>query len=201
MKPKKFENLRGWIDYDRIHLRHLTDQQKIDYFPRRLGIALLPPLDDLFASINGHPNYSPLLCYANCVCCAIEAFGKFLTGKFQSGNAGANFRAFVKAYMDPRYQRKVAGRTYANVLWEDFRNGIAHGFVVKHGGFEGDGSFYFKKRMVAGKWALIISPASFHNDFKASVARYLFDLKNATPTDALRLNYLTTFDAVFIRGV
>jgi len=200
MKPKKFENLRGWIDYDRIHLRHLTDQQKIDYLPRRLGIALLPPLDDLFAGISQRPNYSPLLCYANCVCCAIEAFGKFLTGHYQQGNAGANFRAFVKAYMDPRFQRKIAGRTYMNVLWEDFRNGIAHGFVVKHGGFEGDGSYYFKKRMIAGKWALIISPTSFHQDFKAAVARYLADLKSAAATDPLRQNYLKTFDAVYIQG-
>ncbi len=202
MNPRNFRKLRGWIDYDRIRLGRLTDEQKIAYLPRRLNIALLPPLDDLFASISAHPNYSPLLCYANCVCCAIEAFGKFLTGNFQPfGQAGPNFRAFVTEYMDARYQRKVAGRLYMNVLWEDFRNGIAHGFCVKLGGFEGDGTVYFKTRQIAGKKALIISPICLHNDFKQAVAHYLQDLQNAAPTDPIRIRYLQTFNAVFIQGV
>jgi hypothetical protein len=202
MNPRSFRKLRGWIDYDRVRLARLTDDQKIAYLPRRLNIAVLPPLDDLFASISAHPAHSPLLLYANCVCCAVEAFGKFLTGNFQPfGQAGPNFRAFVKGYMHPGYQRKLAGRLYMNILWEDFRNGIAHGFCVKRGGLEGDGATYFKTRQIAGQKALIISPTCLHNDFNQAVARYIHDLNHAAPGDPIRVRYLQTFNAVYIQGV
>ncbi len=49
-----------------------------------------------------------------------------------------NFYAFIRNYLN-NWDTNVSGSSYQNnyllkILWEYFRNGIAHGFVIEGGG-------------------------------------------------------------------
>jgi hypothetical protein len=143
---------------------------------------------------------SALLIFGLSVCCAIEATGKFLIGG-KPANA-VRFHAFVNRYMSPDYAAKTfAGMTYGQALWEHFRNGLAHGFAVCHGGFEGNpGQGYFDVRTIAGVQALEINPTTLFEDFADGFAKYLHDLRAASATDQMAVTFNEVFEQVFIRG-
>jgi hypothetical protein len=64
------------------------------------------------------------------ICSAIEALGSF----FQPGvNDAVAFRAFVIEFMNPKYreQSQDRSRTYAEILYGQFRCGLAHGFSIE----------------------------------------------------------------------
>lgn len=190
--------LTGWLDYDRPRLANLSSRQRVLYFRKRLSIVLLPALGDLYRGIRPGPQPSPLLVFATAVCCSMEAFGKFKNGG--SGHNCTRFNAFVDAYMHSDYStRTVGGKTYKEILWKHYRNGLAHGFAVSHGGFEVFPG-YFQVRRIAGHDALMINPEHFYRDFRSGVAKYLRELKSAGPSDPIRLNFDKVFKAVFIDG-
>ncbi len=55
-----------------------------------------------------------------------------------TGSDDLPLQAFLARYMHPDFQQKKLGAdTYGDVLRKHFRNGLAHGFAVSHGGFEG----------------------------------------------------------------
>lgn len=124
-------------------------------------------------------------------------------GKFRNGGAPGNairFYAFVDRYMHPDYDTKVVrGKKYKEILWKDYRNGLAHGFAVCHGGFEGIPN-YFQVRTVAGQDALYINPDHFYQDFRSGIAKYLRELLAAGSTDPIRTNFDAVFQDVFIDG-
>lgn len=194
--------MRGWLDYDRSKLRSLTDNERIDYFERRVRLVLLNPLRRLLATeivVHGEES-SALLIFGVSVCCGIEAAGKFLAGG--RGGNGQRFDAFVKRYMAVEFQcEKVCGLTYGDALREHFRNGLAHGFAVRHGGFEGVAEQpYFAVREIAGTDALEINPTRLFEDFAEAFDKYLKDLRTALPTDPIFVDFNRVFEAVFIRG-
>ena len=196
------QHLRGWIDYERQFLSALTPVERIDYFEKRVRLVAINPLRrilDTEVIVSGEES-SALLIFGLSICCAIEATGKFLIGE-PSGNA-ARFHAFVNRYMAPDYGAKTfAGMTYGKALWDHFRNGLAHGFAVCHGGFEGNaGQGYFEVKDIAGVPALEINPTSLFEDFGAAFSAYLRDLRGASPTDPIFVAFNSVFESVFIRG-
>jgi hypothetical protein len=130
----------------------------------------------------------------------LEALGKFYTGKTSRGNSGANFRAFVDKYMDHRFLQTLHGVTYLDLLWENFRNGLAHGFTIKNGGFEFQRS-YFQIKTIGAIDKLEIDPEHFYNDFTRGVAKYIRDLRAASPTQPISVNFEKAFQDIFIRGI
>lgn len=195
-------NLRGWLDYDRQHLPALSPDERIDYFEKRVRLVAINPLRRIHATeiiVHGEDS-SALLIFGVSLCCAIEATGKFLTGG--KGNNGNRFLAFVGRYMSPDFQvQTIVGTTNADVVWKHFRNGLAHGFAVCHGGFEGTASEpYFQARTICGVACLEVNPTLFLNDFVAGVERYLFDLRAASPADPLRTSFDAVFKDVFVDG-
>jgi hypothetical protein len=202
MREQDFKSLTGWVDYDRPHLPGLTKSQEIRYFQRRLKRTVLAPLWRMcIDDTRGWTNESPVLCFGTCVCCAIEALGKFYTGKIGRGVSGHNFVAFVQKYMDPGWlANSFKGQRYVDHLWASFRNGLAHGFVIKEGGFERQRTL-FEVKPVRGAQQLEIDPTRLFRDFKCGAGRFARDLRAASTSDPLFVNFHTAFDGVFIRGL
>jgi len=88
---------------------------------------------------------------------------------------------------------------YVDHLWASFRNGLAHGFAIKQGGFEYQRVPY-QVKLVGGVHQLEIDPARLFSDFKHGFTRFVRDLRTAGPHDPLFVRFHTAFDGVFIRG-
>lgn len=195
------QQLTGWIDYDRPLLPGLQPSQRIDYFERRVRQVAINPLGRLLLNeIHVSPDSSALLIFGVSLCCTIEATGKFLTGG-QVGNA-QRFHAFLNRYMSPDFQSQRAGSlTYGEALWSHFRNGLAHGFAVCHGGFEGNrGGGYFTVKQIAGQDSLMVNPSLLYDDFARGFGRYTTDLRSDQPGGQLFAAFGRVFDEVFVQG-
>jgi hypothetical protein len=193
--------LRGWIDYERQFLPALQPADRINYFEKRVRLVAINPLRRILNTeiVVAGEDSSALLIFGLSVCCAIEATGKFLTG--QPGNA-RRFHAFLNRYMSPDYASKTFdGMTYGKAMWDHFRNGLAHGFAVRHGGFEGNpGKGYFAVKPIVGVPSLEINPTSLFEDFVVGFETHLRDVRAATPTGQIFIVFNDVFEEVFIRG-
>jgi hypothetical protein len=198
------DHLRGWLDYDRPSLNLLAPTERIDYFEKRVRMVVVTPLERVLTNeVNISPDTSAVLIFGVSLCCAIEATGKFLTGgKNEQDKNQKRFFAFLNGYMSSEYQSQtVGGQTYGQVLWRHFRNGLAHGFAVRHGGFEGNrGEAYFATRQIAGQDSLLVNPYLLFHDYLLGLGRYLAELRRYPPSDQLFVDFNKVFDEVFIRG-
>jgi len=127
----------------------------------------------------------------------IEALGSFLPFKKALTNEhypkkGENyfgFKAFIVHYLKDwdimvegtAYKDKISGSYYEKVylpliLWDHFRNGIAHAFVVEGGGIDyradHNGCIIEENRQ------LEIGPIKFFNDFLNGVENFFEDVKS-----------------------
>jgi hypothetical protein len=91
--------------------------------------------------------------------------------------------------------RHVGKRSYSTIIWEDFRNGLAHGFAVYGGGFVGNrGNPYFG---LDASGSLTVNPAALFDDFAQGFERYIADLRAGDPKVA---TFAKMFERVFIEG-
>lgn len=195
-------DLRGWLDYDRDKLPSLSPEQRVDYFEKRVSLVVIRPLQRILKTeiiVHGQET-SALLIFGVSLCCAIEA-----TGKFRNGSRGRNqdrFYAFLDRYMTKQFNLgDVAGMTRKQSLWSHFRNGLAHGFAVCHGGFEGGPrEKYFKVRTICGYESLEVNPTRLLNDYVRGFEKYLIDLRRAPRTSQLRIDFDVVFQKVFVDG-
>lgn len=201
MRENDFRELKGWVDYDRPQLGNLSKSQELRYFNRRVKRTVLRPLRRMCRDDRrGWKFESPLLCFGTCICCAIEALGKFQTGRLGSGKSGSNFKSFVRVYMDAAWHTgQFAGRPYVEHLWGSFRNGLAHGFTIKRGGFERHAS-YFQVGTVGGVQQLEVHPDRLLRDFENAFGRFITDLRAVTKTDPAYLRFHNAFQGVFVLG-
>jgi len=199
MNSKQFKNLKGWVDYDRPFLSTLTYKQKVTWFHKRLNLTLIKPIKYVYRGVSRSSQQSALLIFATSACCAIEALGKFYSG----GGRGFKhdyFREFLKKFMAADYMRRsIDGKTYEYILWNYFRNGLAHGFATCHGGFEHQTS-YFSVKTSSSKRTLIIDPKNFLDDFLYGIKKYLSELRAASVEDTIAQNFEKVFKDVFIDG-
>jgi len=194
------EELTGWIDYDRPHLSRLGPGERLDYFERRVRFVAISPLGRLIETEIHVPESSALLICGVSLCCAIEATGRFLCGG--KGTRAHLFGAFLERYMSPKFKSKTVGNTtFGCYLWRHYRNGLAHGFTVAHGGFEGNrGQPYFVCKPIQGRDCLMVNPYRLYDDYSAGFSRYVLDLRSARCEDPLRVDFDDVFDQVFIQG-
>lgn len=196
------EPLSLFVDYDRPRLTKLSAEGKVEYFQRRFQFVVLDALavlleeNDKKRYHDEHPG-TMLIVWANSVFCAIETLGHFLTPKAAT-NAQA-FHTFVAAYMDASWQETPQKAppnvdTYARWLWDSFRNGLAHGAYVKHGGFEKLGDRLF----VEFQGSLKVDPWAFDIEFRGGVRRMVMALKQ--PDNQFRPTFLVRFDRTYIEG-
>jgi hypothetical protein len=197
--------LTGWIDYDRPHLTGRGPAERVDYLEKRTRLVAINPLRRILdnelhprdPSGNPIPDCSALLIFGVAVCCFIESLGKFVTGGGSVRNH-ERFDAFLCKYLTSEFQNeKLSGKTYGYILRKSFRNGLAHGFAVERGGFEGGASApYFT--VVNG--LLRINPRLLLEDLCNGFDKYLSDLRAALPTGALYVNFDKVFISDFIKG-
>jgi hypothetical protein len=160
-------------------------------------MSLTGPLQRVFKDISRSKNESSVLIYATCVCCAIEAIGKFILGG--SGNKHDNFKAFASRMHPNLMSQRIGTKTYCDILWHDFRNGLAHGLAICHGGFEHQAT-YFSIKQVCGVNCLYIDPAHFNADFRRALAQYEKDLTAARTGSPLISSFEKVFNDVFVHG-
>jgi hypothetical protein len=195
MKKIEGQDYTGFIDYDRDTLRRATVNAKILWLEYRVGKVLIDPLDQLFPpnspchqTVNqGDRTFN--LCGVTLVACAIEGHGHFLTGH---DRAGDSFRDWLKKYMAPWDATTANGTSVVEWLWTSTRNGLAHQLGFKSGGTDAhSGQRFFE--LPDGQ--IEIDPFIFYDDFKAGVARFFNDLKNAP---AMQNAFNARFTATFL---
>ena len=164
-------------------------------------MVLFSPLHELFKSMEKRKrNSSTVLCFGTCVCCAIEALGKFYTGRLGRGNSWDNFEKWIANYMSKDFSKTFNGIQYKKLLWDDFRNGLAHGFAIKNGGYDFQTN-YFEVKPIGGVNQLEIDPKQFYEDFISGFNSYITDLENASIADSIYLKFDHAFRGIFILGL
>lgn len=189
--------LTGWVDYDRPQLSALTPMERVDYLEKRVRLVVIQPLKRILdTEIQPTSDSSALLIFGVSLCCTIEALGKFLIGG--RPGAGVRFDAFLARYLRADFTSKsLVGDSYGRILWKHYRNGLAHGFAVKHGGFEGSkGKAYFVVRANA----LMLNPYGLFDDFTQGFEQYITDLRASGGKGQLFSDFDHVFDDVFIKG-
>ncbi len=188
--PAQIEGQRFSLfkDYDRLQLPALTYRGKVRWFELRTGLALVRPLEIIRPrrrETKGHPRASFMLVFGTILFSGVEAFGSFYRGK--DGN-GQTFREFVRDFMDARL------RPHVNELRNDFRNGLAHGLTIRHGGFEFGVGGPLRVDRVLG---LEIDPDFLLADFKQARRQYLHRLRTEGPTSAIGRAFAKRFHETF----
>ncbi len=148
---------------------------------------LVGPLDDLKPHHRGRTeaDLSKLLVFGTVLFDGLEALGGFYCGRRGSDRT---FKEFVKDFMDPIYGPHTAE------LREDFRNGLAHGFAVKHGGFE---FLVGQSLRVDQQRGVQIDPDSLLRDFKRALRAYFRRLRVDGQNSSVGRAFQTRFREVF----
>lgn len=172
----------GWIDEDRETLRTAPLSTWIEWFDYRVHLVVINPLTHILATqITADEDSSALLIAGVSLCSAIEATGKFITGVADDNRRpipnNVRFKRFVTAYMSSEFDsRSIGSRSLSTVVWEDFRNGLAHGFAVRGGGFNGGrGNVYLEEK---SNGTLNVNPAELLDDFVRGFDRFVADLRS-----------------------
>lgn len=152
---------------------------------------LINPVEEVFKIKNAfdNENFTIFLGVVTIICCGIEALGGFYKGEAK----GEHFKDFVIDYMHPAYKKD---RNKLVALRDNFRNGLAHGFCIKRGGFSW-GKKYFTEHKALG---LLISIDELFEDFKKAFLKYINDLENENKNSEMVKNFKKRFKGVFILG-
>lgn len=206
-----------FYDYDQLRDRKLTQLSgdgKIKWFGFRMEIILLEPLRRIFnresvahKELNSSPESdwpraAVMIAAFSILLNGVEALGYFLhyskTYVHEHWRKrGANyfaFREFIQRYMKD-WDVLVQGTSYKSsylpeILWDHFRNGIAHNFVIKGGGIEYEADPTRWKI----KWGgyLEIGPTRFFDDFLKGVTDFFEDAKSKH-----QVNFLSRFKEAY----
>jgi hypothetical protein len=142
----------------------------------------------------------------------IEALGSFLPGnktitkehyiKNKKSKNYFAFKQFIVNYMkdwdicvENTSYRNKEGQRYENVylpliLWDHFRNGIAHAFVVKGGGIEYEADE--KGFLIKYNGYLEIGPIKFFQDFEKALENYFVEVR-----DRYRTEFISQFNRAY----
>jgi hypothetical protein len=187
------KNFTLYYDYDQLrdgNLTHLSEDGKIDWLRLRMQFVFLEPIERLFTAkspayreLNSTkpddlPARSFVIASFSLLLNGIEALGSFLTPK-GAGNK-QRFYAFIDKYMKPWGAATPMG-TLKAILWDHFRNGIAHGFCIEHGGIDNEADIPPGWRVVRDgsgmKTYLEIGPNAFFRDFRMGVDLFFEEVK------------------------
>jgi hypothetical protein len=205
MGRKKIEDIEFTLfyDYDQLenqNLSKLTPDGKIEWFQYRMEVVFLSPIRKLFdrqSDVHKQLNSSPysewpwnafITAAFSILLNGVEALGSFLpySKKFvneSKRNRSKNyyrFREFICKYMGD-WNTNITGTSYKSsylpeILWDHFRNGIAHAFVIEGGGIEYDTDPTNKWKIKWGRY-LEIEPIRFFEDFLKGLNSFFKDVK------------------------
>lgn len=190
---KKISLFLGYVD--KSVLKALNFDEKVTFLKERARLVFLDALEELFY-LEGEGALSKfhLLNATTIICCAIEGLGHYLTG---TDDTGTSFRKFIEEFMDPDFQKNLTinGKTYtySDIIWQDFRNGLAHGFYIKRGGIE-RGNFYFNFDQKIG---LEVNIDCLFSDFKNAFGRFFDKLQSSDEKSTLGKAFTRRFGELF----
>lgn len=123
------------------------------------------------------------------ICSAIEALGSFYSPSVKDKKA---FNDFVTAFMDPIYQQKSAnGSTFADILYGQFRCGMAHGFTIEgHEVATRPGQY-----VVDDDGYVSIDLWSLFNDMRRAFDRFISKVES---DKSVRARFIARFDKMFV---
>jgi len=198
-----------FYDYDCYRdmiLPKLTDDGKIKWLELRMRMIFLRPLEVLFdrnssafhelesPSQDGSPRTITLMA-VSLLMNGIEALGSFLTNL--KSMKKENFCAFMDQFM-PDWTCQISSPQHgkqpvslSKILWDDYRNGLAHSFAIGGAGVDAvQGKDKFK---IDGN-TLQIDIWKFFSDFKLAVDKMFSDV-SASGTS--RSHFLSRFADVY----
>jgi hypothetical protein len=199
-----------FYDYDchRDHiLNRLSDGGKVEWLEKRMRMIFLDPLRkvydrasvahrELHTQASGNP-MTPMLMTFSLLMNGIEALGSFLI-ILPTSDRRKNYRRFNE-FMDrylPDWTVQVTvphhgNRKLSDILWDKYRNGLAHSFAILHAGIDDvPGN---AKTMVQDN-VLQIDGWKFFADLTTAIDRMFQDLHNVAATRAM---FLTRFNDVY----
>jgi hypothetical protein len=115
------------------------------------------------------------------------------------GTGASSFNAFVTDFMHADFKKQVHKTTYAKLLHDHFRNGLAHGFTIKWGGFENT-STYFRINSVGSTTMLVIDPGLLYLDFAGGASDFVAKLKDAPDAPTRYTKFSVVFEELWIKG-
>lgn len=179
-----------WVD--KSVLKTLNFNDKLTYLKERAKLIFLDSLREiLYLEGNGGLAKYHLLNMTSVICLAIEGLGHFLTGTDQSWES---FKLFVSNFMHQEFQRFFYdGRTYSRMLWDDFRNGLAHGFYIKKGGIERNKPWYFR---IDDKIGLQINFDELFLDFENAFEKFFRRLQSDGENSQFGDSFKKRFEAL-----
>ncbi len=178
---------------DRRFLTSMSDPGKVEWFRLRMGMVFLAPMARIFDTGSvAHrelmtnpdemePFRNVMIAAFSVVMNGVEACGSFLrpvANQRRPGEKYKNFRRFISSYM-PEWDADIEGLDPPSLvrhLWEHFRNGIAHGFVIDHGGIR----IGFGNRWEVRGDYVHIEPVMFFRDFQKGLEAMFTDVGDVT---------------------
>ena len=189
-----------FYDYDQLEggkLSALSDSGKIEWFRLRMDCVFLEPSRRLFdersksfRDLNSDTKqpytYFGIAAFS-LMLNGVEALGSFLPRLNEDGKNRDRFVAFIRTYMRP-WDIHVPGTAHAidylpDILWTHFRNAIAHGFAIAHGGIDPEAN---PTRYLVRGGHLKIGAERFLEDFRAAVGAFFADIDSSHRTSFLR---------------
>lgn len=193
------------FDYDQLRdgkLHGLSEGGLIEWFRRRMRFVFLEPLSSLYGGrhsvgfralnsidVDDLPARSFVVATFSVLLNGVEALGSFLTPlniPKRKGYNRQNFDIFIATYMPQWKTPRI--RTF---LWEQVRNGIAHGFRIEGGGIDNEAD---DTRWVVTPTLVQIGPNTFFREFRDGVNQFLVDIE-AQP--ATRATFLARFRQLY----
>jgi hypothetical protein len=125
----------------------------------------------------------------------IESCGSFMG----ITNNNDRFNAFIRTYLPAEWSQKIpqmGSEKFNKILWQKFRNPLAHGFHIENGGIEYLASDdLFETRSVNGKTILEINPEVAFCQFHNSLDKFFINI-NSTHS-LVRKHFFTRFNEVY----
>lgn len=196
-----------FYDYDELRDRKLyriSDMGRIEWFERRMNVVFLEPLRRIFDQgsrahkelCSNEKEYEPvrtvMIMAFSVLLNGVDSLGSFLLPlKVYGINAQGErvrrspshkerFTAFVERM--PKRWGKIG-----HELWRDFRNGIAHQFVVENGGIEFKRGTDYWYESCNSHNVLKVEPVTFFRDFESTAQGMFKDIRNDSTAQRLFL--------------
>ena len=173
-------------------LSSMSESDKIAWFSGRFEKVIVRPLRAVRLLGPVNPEIWDLnLGVVTIVCSAIQALSSFYSPRQKDRVA---FVRFVNDFMNPKFQEQAAcrTRTYAQILYDQFRSGLAHGFsIVGH-----EVATRPTEYIVDDRGYVSIDLWTLFEDLERAFVRYLGALNS---DEATRVDFLRRFDDVFVR--